>query len=125
MKIDVGHVAKLANLPLKPHEERKFEKQLSEILSYVEKLKEVDTKNVEITSQVTGLENVTREDQTSPSLTQEETLSNTPLRVSFADLRSAERFGKARVATKAEQGSEGQAKSQHNGLFKVKAILTE
>lgn len=91
MKIDVVHVAKLANLPLKKEEERKFEKQLSAILSYVEKLKEVDTKNVEITSQVTGLENVTREDKATPSFTQENALSNT--------------------------------KNQHNGLFKVKAIL--
>lgn len=93
MKIDVYHVAKLANLLLKPEEKVKFEKQLSEILSYFEKLKEVDTKNVEATSQVTGLENVTREDEAAPSLTKEEALSNT--------------------------------KSQHNGLFKVKAILTE
>ncbi len=77
MKIDVVHVAKLANLPIKPGEEKKFEKQLSEILSYVEKLKEVDTKNVEATSQVTGLENITREDETSPSLSQEEALLNT------------------------------------------------
>lgn len=77
MKIDVLHVAKLANLPLKPEEKEKFGKQLSEILSYVEKLKEVDTKNIEITSQVTGLENVTREDEAEPSLTQEEALSNT------------------------------------------------
>jgi len=91
MKIDVVHIAKLANLPLKPKEKEKFEKQLSEILAYVEKLKEVDTKNIEAASQVTGLENVTREDETSPSLTQEEALSN--------------------------------SKSNHNGLFKVKAIL--
>ena len=91
MKIDVAHVAKLANLPLKPEEKEKFEKQLSEILSYVEKLKEVDTKDVETTSQVTGLENVTREDETILSLSQEEALKN--------------------------------AKSTHNGFFKVKAIL--
>lgn len=77
MKIDVAHVAKLANLPLKPDEEKKFEKQLSEILSYFEKLKEVDTKNIETTSQVTGLENITREDEAKPSLTQEEALSGT------------------------------------------------
>lgn len=75
--IDVRHIAKLANLPLKPNEEKKFEKQISEILSYVEKLKEVDTKNVKVTSQVTGLENVAREDEAKPSLTQGEALSNT------------------------------------------------
>ena len=77
MKIDVKYVAKLANLSIKPEDEKKFEKQLNDILGYVEKLNEVDTKGVEITSQVTGLENVTREDKTAPSLTQEEVLSGT------------------------------------------------
>ncbi len=77
MKIDIKHVAKLANLKLKDEDEKKFEKQLNEIVSYVEKLNEVDTKGVEITSQVTGLENVTREDTSTPSLTQEEVLSGT------------------------------------------------
>jgi aspartyl-tRNA(Asn)/glutamyl-tRNA(Gln) amidotransferase subunit C len=76
MKIDVSHVAKLANLPLKPQEKVKFEKQLSEILTYIEKLKEINTENVEITSQVTGLENITREDKPTPSLTQDEALFN-------------------------------------------------
>lgn len=91
MKIDVAHIAKLANLPLKPEEKEKFEKQLSETLSYVEKLNSINTDGIEPTSQVTGFENVTREDETSPSLSQEEALTNT--------------------------------KSQHNGLFKVRAIL--
>jgi len=77
MKINVTHIAKLANLPLSHEEKQKFEKQLEETLSYVENLKEIDTKDVEPTSQVTGLENVTREDAASPSLTQEEALSNT------------------------------------------------
>ena len=77
MKINVPHVAKLANLTLKPEEEKKFEKQLSDILTYVDKLKEVDTKNVEITSQVTGLENATREDEVKSSLSQGEVLSGT------------------------------------------------
>lgn len=76
MIIDVAHIAKLANLPLKPGEEKKFEKQLSDVISYVEKLEEVNTKIVEATS-VAGLENVTREDNTLPSLSQEEILSNT------------------------------------------------
>jgi len=76
MKINVKHIAKLANLPLSVEEEIKFEKQLLEILSYVEKLKKIDTKNAKITSQITGLENVTSEDKASPSLTQDESLSN-------------------------------------------------
>lgn len=73
----MAHVAKLANLPLKPEEKEKFEKQLEETLSYVEKLNSIDTKGVEPTSQVTGLENVTREDKPSPSLSQDEALANT------------------------------------------------
>ncbi|MBI2195799.1 MAG: Asp-tRNA(Asn)/Glu-tRNA(Gln) amidotransferase subunit GatC [Candidatus Levybacteria bacterium] len=77
MKINVSHVAKLANLTLSAAEEKKFEEQLSDILSYIEKLNEVDTKNVEPTSQVTGLENVTREDIVKDcELAQEEALSN-------------------------------------------------
>ena len=76
MKINVKHVAKLANLPLSKDEEEKFEKQLSSIVEYVEQLNSVDTKDVEITSQITGLENVTREDDTTPSLPQEEAISN-------------------------------------------------
>lgn len=68
MKIDVRHVAKLANLPLSSDEEEKYSKQLSEILEYVEKLNQVDTSNVEPAYNVTGLENVTREDNSEPSL---------------------------------------------------------
>ena len=76
MKINVQHVAKLANLKLEENETSRFEKQLSEVLEMIEKLKEVNTKDVPPTSQVTGLENVTREDVAEPSLSQEEALSN-------------------------------------------------
>lgn len=76
MKINLNHIAKLANLPILPSEKIKLEKQLEETLSYVEELSKVDTRNVEPTSQVTGLENVTREDIAKPSLSQEEALAN-------------------------------------------------
>lgn len=76
MKIDVSHVARLANLNVSPVEKDKLEKQLSSVLEYIEKLKELDTKNIAETSQVTGLENVERDDTTSPSLSQDEALSN-------------------------------------------------
>jgi aspartyl-tRNA(Asn)/glutamyl-tRNA(Gln) amidotransferase subunit C len=76
MKIDVQHVAKLANLTITSEEESKFESQLSGVLDMVGKLNEVDTTGIVETSQVTGLENVTREDIARPSLTQEQALSN-------------------------------------------------
>lgn len=78
MKINVKHVAKLANLKLNEQEIEKFENQLSSILDYIKKLEEVDTNNIEPTSQVTGLENVTREDEAIPSFSQEEALANAP-----------------------------------------------
>ncbi len=76
MKINVQHVARLANLTIKAEEVSKFESQLSEVLDYVNKLTNLDTKNIKETSQVTGLENVTREDVSASSLTQTEALSN-------------------------------------------------
>jgi aspartyl-tRNA(Asn)/glutamyl-tRNA(Gln) amidotransferase subunit C len=76
MKIDVKHVAELANLSLTDEETQKFETQLSEVLDYIKKLDEVDVSGVEPTSQVTGLENISREDESRPLLTQEEALSN-------------------------------------------------
>lgn len=76
MKINVPHIAKLANLPLRENETAKFEKQLEETVTYVEELNRVDTKGLEPTGQVTGLENVTREDIAKPSLSQEQALSN-------------------------------------------------
>ena len=65
---EIRHVANLANLTLSEDEVKKFGGQLSEVLDYIEKLKEVETKNVEPTSQVTGLENIFREDEEKPSL---------------------------------------------------------
>jgi aspartyl-tRNA(Asn)/glutamyl-tRNA(Gln) amidotransferase subunit C len=77
MKINVQHVAKLANLPLTAEENQQFEKQLAEVLTYIERLSEVDVTGITPTSQVTGLENVTREDIALPSLSQTEALANT------------------------------------------------
>jgi len=48
-------------------------------LDYAEKLNEVDTKNVETTSQVTGLSNVKRPDEVKQKEITKEILDNTPL----------------------------------------------
>jgi len=76
-KKTVKHVALLANLKLSEKEIKKFQQQLSEILDYVDQLNKLNTKGIEPTSQVTGLENVFREDEPRPSLSQEEVLSGT------------------------------------------------
>lgn len=74
-KSEVKHIAKLANLKLSEKEVKKFSSQLSETLDYVDILNKLDTKGIEPTSQVTGLENVTRDDKPKPSLGQKEILS--------------------------------------------------
>jgi len=74
-KDQVKHVARLAGLTLSEKEAAKFQKELSSILDYVARLDEIDTSQVEPTSQATDLENVFRDDEPTPSLTQEEVLS--------------------------------------------------
>ena len=59
---DVGHIAELARIELSVKEIEKFAGELSDVLGYIEQLKEVDTKGVEPVSQVTGLINVLRDD---------------------------------------------------------------
>ena len=75
---DVEHVAKLARLRISPEEKEKFTHQLNEILTYVGKLNEIDTSNVEPLAQVIETRNVFREDRARPSLPREEVLMNAP-----------------------------------------------
>ena len=62
-KKEVEHIAKLARLGLSEKEMEKMEKELSSILEYFEKLKEVDVSQVEPTSHSVPIENVMREDK--------------------------------------------------------------
>lgn len=59
----IKHVAKLAKLNLTDAQVKTYQDQLSKILSHIEQLSQVDTTNVEPTSQTTGLTNVFRTDQ--------------------------------------------------------------
>jgi len=77
MKINVKQIAKLADLKLTEKEIESLQDQLLSILNYIENLQKLDTDSVEETSQITGLENVMRNDIPQPSFSQEEALSNT------------------------------------------------
>ncbi|HJT21723.1 MAG TPA: Asp-tRNA(Asn)/Glu-tRNA(Gln) amidotransferase subunit GatC [Nitrospira sp.] len=79
-KSEVEKVAKLARLNISPAERDTFAKQLSEILSHVEKLKQYDTNDIEPTATVLGQVNVFREDVVRPSLPVEKALANAPER---------------------------------------------
>ena len=81
-KEDVLKVAKLARIELTDKEVEKFQGQLSGVLNYIEQLQAVDTDDVAVTAQVTGLENVWRKDELieCPPDVQEATLKEAPQR---------------------------------------------
>jgi aspartyl-tRNA(Asn)/glutamyl-tRNA(Gln) amidotransferase subunit C len=62
-KEEVKHIAKLARLGLTEKEIERFQKELSSILDYVEKLKKADISGVEAVSSAFKIENVVREDE--------------------------------------------------------------
>ena len=79
---EVRYIAELAHLNLSDEEIAAYQDDLEEILTYVEKLNELDTDSVEPMSHVlfAGAEEETlREDQLAPSLDRKQALSNAPL----------------------------------------------
>lgn len=76
---EVNHIAKLARLKLSSEEVKRFSTQLSDVLTYVEQLDEVNTGDIKETSQVTGLKNVTQEDVIDKKCDGEELLLSSPL----------------------------------------------
>ena len=62
-KEEIKHIADLARLELSEAELEKYGSQLSDVLSYVGQLKEVDVSDTEPTAQITGMENVFRPDE--------------------------------------------------------------
>ncbi len=77
-KQEVEHVAALARLDLSEQDKAMLTSQLSDILTYVEKLNELDTKGVEPTAHVLDIKNVMRDDVPDGSLSQERALANAP-----------------------------------------------
>lgn len=78
---EIRHIAKLTKLKLTEKEIEKFTGQLSSVLDFFGQLQEVDTDNVEETSQVTGLQNVTRPDVITVDGNEDALLNCTPHRI--------------------------------------------
>ena len=76
--MDIDYVAKLARINLTTAQKKKISKDLSDILGYIEKLKELNVDKVEPMSHVLPLKNVWREDKVKPSLAAEKALGNAP-----------------------------------------------
>lgn len=76
--IDVARVAALARLELTPEETTLFTRQLSDILTYVEALQQIDTTGVPPTSHAGASDPVWRDDVVRPSLDRDTVLAAAP-----------------------------------------------
>jgi len=77
-KEEVHHVATLARLELTEDEEERMTVQMNDILTYMDKLNELDTANIPPTTHATQLENVFRPDEVVDSIDRERALANAP-----------------------------------------------
>jgi len=76
--LDVRYVAHLARLELTPEEEAHYGAQLGKVLEYVNQLSQLDLEGIEPTAHALSLRNVTRPDETRPSLPREDAMRNAP-----------------------------------------------
>lgn len=75
---EVEHIANLARLRLTEAEKERYRGQLSAVLDYMAKLRQVDTAHIEPTATVLPLRTVLRPDVARPSLPPAELLANAP-----------------------------------------------
>ena len=75
---EVEYVAHLARLEITDAEKDKFTSQLNDILLYIDKLNELDTKDVEPMSHAISVTNAFREDKIMNSIGTENSLANAP-----------------------------------------------
>jgi aspartyl-tRNA(Asn)/glutamyl-tRNA(Gln) amidotransferase subunit C len=77
-QIDIGHLATLARLNLKPDECTRFEEQIGDILAYVDKLKQLNVDGVEPMATALPVINVFRDDTPHEMLSRDEAMRNAP-----------------------------------------------
>jgi aspartyl-tRNA(Asn)/glutamyl-tRNA(Gln) amidotransferase subunit C len=75
---EVEYVAHLARLKITDKEKDKFTAQLNDILFYIDKLNELNTKGVEPMSHAIAVTNAFREDNILDSIGTEKSLTNAP-----------------------------------------------
>ena len=78
MKISIEQLAQLARLSVSEDDKELFAHQIDNILTYMDKLNELDTCSIEPTSHIISLSNVVREDLPKDSLDREDALMNAP-----------------------------------------------
>jgi len=77
---EIQHIATLARVGLSEEDIARFREQLSEILDYFQRLRQVNTEGVPPTAHTLPLHNIMRDDQPRPPFDKEEVLRNAPRR---------------------------------------------
>lgn len=77
-KKDIEYIASLSRIELSDLEKSVFVHQLNNILSYIEKLNELNTENVKQMAHPMNASNVFREDRLEPSISSSNALLNAP-----------------------------------------------
>ena len=80
--LDVAYVARLARINLSEDEAKIFQKQLDDVLKYVEKLRRVDVTDVDAAAHALAVFNVFRDDLPRDWFTAKQALSNAPRQAS-------------------------------------------
>jgi aspartyl-tRNA(Asn)/glutamyl-tRNA(Gln) amidotransferase subunit C len=75
---EVEHVAELARLELTDSEKDRFAEQLSNILTHIDKLNQLDTDAIEPTSHVLPMKNIFRDDEIQGLFPEGDPLRNAP-----------------------------------------------
>ena len=75
-EIDVAYVAQLAKLKIDENKIGELQKDMENIVKYVDQLSELDLDNVEPTAHTMNSTNIWREDESKPSFTREEMTKN-------------------------------------------------
>ena len=76
--LDVAYVARLARINLTEDEAKIFQKQLDDVLKYVEKLRQVDVTDIDAAAHGLPVFNVFRDDAPRDWFTAEQALCNAP-----------------------------------------------
>jgi aspartyl-tRNA(Asn)/glutamyl-tRNA(Gln) amidotransferase subunit C len=79
---DVEKIAQLAKLKFTEEEKIKLQKDLNQILEYIDQLNELDLENVEPLENINETDNVTRDDEVKKIMDPEEALNNAPAKTS-------------------------------------------
>jgi aspartyl-tRNA(Asn)/glutamyl-tRNA(Gln) amidotransferase subunit C len=85
--LDVRYIANLARIDLTAEEADQFQREIAEVVGYVELLQEIDVEGIEPTAHASQVGNVLREDRPRDSVDREKVLANAPAVIAEDSIR--------------------------------------